>query len=434
MAYNGRRSNPMKFSLRGVALAAVLLFGACVTGLHFPASANVPIPTATGVFTSASSTPFEASMAGQSSCTFSFTGTTGAVDVYGSNDNSHWTPLNIRTSLYVLESQPFVPTAGVSYLIDPVAYAWVEVAPDSTYGSSTSSGLLRCSSAISRVEFQGPPGSPGAAGSPWPSPTVSNGPTAGPGQCSVTSYVFDCLFPNQTSSNVSSPCDTLSNTYGAYTLTGGGSCGGSTAAAFPWALRQHANICGGYVTSTCTFGTTPTSGDFLLALVAWDCAGTITTPSGWSIVATASCSGANSGAIMYDKTSAGTESTVAFVESSGSGVAGSILDFSGSRTVDKTATVASGSNFQLMPSLSSPTSGAGVIVLCSGLNASVGYPLVWSLTGTLNDWAQSSFSTGEYIVSAFAFWQNTVGTGTLYYPYCVEEGTGGLAAISLSLK
>ena len=140
------------------------------------------------------------------------------------------------------------------------------------------------------------------------------------------------------------------------------------------------------------------------------------------------------GLIVYDKTSAGTETTVAFVQSNSSGISGGMFDFSGARTVDKVAETTASLPVSLTASLSSPTAGAAVLVFCAALTSSSGVTdIKFSPADVINDWMFAYTPTASYLVSGYGLWQNTVGSATLYYPYCTEAASAEGAVISVSL-
>ena len=342
-----------------------------------------------------------------------------------------------------------------------------------------------CSSAIARAAAgatgapgpTGPTGPPGPTGSPGAVPTfAANAPIAVATTATTVTYSFTgplsvanggtgTAAPAPTSSNGCTVTGTWpSQTFACPTAAAGGvapsasppivynagtpgnygcpTCivpNASIGSGFPWPLRQAINICvfaTAGSTVTCTFGSTPTSGDSLFAVAGWACnsGATITTPSGWTIAEGPSCnSGSGAATILYEKTSAGTESSVAFVQSGETGQTGMLIDFNGARTVDKVAESNADAGTLQFAALSSPTSGAGVMIFCTGTTeGTVATPLLFANGNVTGDWAVSYLTTMSYIQSMYGFWQNTVGTGTLIMPYCVVPNAG-LASITMSL-
>ena len=265
-----------------------------------------------------------------------------------------------------------------------------------------------------------------------PAPTATSTSTAGPPQCTFAGLALTCDFPvagGAAPSFSASPPVTVATPIGQVNiampyqtpclgvvsgqLAVTCACAVASVASgcsrvshgFPWVLRQSNTFCStGTATSTmdCTFATSPTSGDFLLAYAAYSCnaSGTITTPTGWTIVEGPVCN-SPVGLIVYDKTAAGTETTVAFVQSNSSGISGGMFDFSGARTVDKVAENDLSLSVALMPSLTSPTAGAAVLVFCAALSSSSGVTdIKFSPADVINDWmfaytpTASSWSAG----------------------------------------
>lgn len=273
----------------------------------------------------------------------------------------------------------------------------------------------------------------GGTGTAAPAPTSSNG-------CTVTgtwpSQTFSC--PTSAAGaapSASPPIVYTSGTPGSYSCPTCLVPNASIGAGFPWPLRQSANYCYADPSPTCTFGVTPTSGDFLLGAIVYGCSGSVTTPSGWTAVTGgAACATGNLGVKLYEKTSAGTESTVLFTNGGTSDGIGAIWDFTGGRTVDTVAEAAAGVNILQCPALTSPSNGAGVMCFCAPSSGISAAPIgSWVSADLLNDWAFSSSSGAIYAAAGYAFWQNKVGVGTLYYPYCSQGGTAAVAVVTMSL-
>jgi hypothetical protein len=136
------------FSWRG-SLLAVLAIAGLANGR---ASADAPILTGVGTFTAPNSVPAACSnLSTQGTATFYVTGTPGPVDAWAGNDPSQMTtPLVIQTLAGVTQAQPFTPTANQTYIITPAVTGYVEIAPDSSWASQTSTANIRCSSQVAQ--------------------------------------------------------------------------------------------------------------------------------------------------------------------------------------------------------------------------------------------------------------------------------------------
>lgn len=145
-------------------LLAVLVIAACVVAGAGSLGAQ-PAPFQS--FTSNASPPIElGTQAGQNSCSFSETGTVGPTDAYVSLDGVNWSLANVTTQGGSVQSMPFTPTAGATYVIAPLS-RYVEVAPDSTWASQSATAGLWCSASTGNAAG----GSGGAAASPNPCAT-----------------------------------------------------------------------------------------------------------------------------------------------------------------------------------------------------------------------------------------------------------------------
>lgn len=142
-----------------IAFALVVLISMLVPGTR-QARADIPFLTQTGSLVNVGDKVALTGLIGQSSCSFYLIGTPGAIDAYGSPDNStntvNLTPLAITDYANPpdVESQPFTPTAGQTYQIAPTSLKQVQIVADATW-SGTSNVLLSCSSSVARANVSG---------------------------------------------------------------------------------------------------------------------------------------------------------------------------------------------------------------------------------------------------------------------------------------
>lgn len=254
------------------------------------------------------------------------------------------------------------------------------------------------------------------------------------------------VLPSPTSTTTAgAPSLTVTSSPAANTLVAKFPAAGGTSAAFPIPFRQAA--CYGFTKTspvTCALSATATSGDGLLALVGYDCTSTITTPSGWSAGPTVCDSASHVALATYTKTSAGTETGIS-VGAATNGLSVALFEFNGSHTIDKnnTSTDSSGTDLDQFPALTSPTAGAGVIVISSGKENNCLTPSVGSLLPADGSvWTQGSYMTqasaGIVQVVLLGMWQGTAGTNTLNYPWASYPqigscGGGDVVLMTLSV-
>jgi hypothetical protein len=120
-----------------------------------PALADVPFVYVTGTLTNVGDAVTINNLVGQSSCSFFVTGTTGAIDVQGTNDKSAtpaWTAL--ATLDYAsppnVQSQPFSPTIGQAYQFSPTSLTRARVVADSTWAGGPAVVTISCSGSVAR--------------------------------------------------------------------------------------------------------------------------------------------------------------------------------------------------------------------------------------------------------------------------------------------
>lgn len=223
--------------------------------------------------------------------------------------------------------------------------------------------------------------------------------------------------------------------------TGGG--GGS--GAFPWALKQRLAVAKNSSSTTVagTYGSTATSGDFLLAVIFFNCSTgsiTLSTPAGWTSWGT-TCNTTSSDAIqVFYKNSAGTETGISTTASSATVSDVYLYEFASARTPDKIATTNSGAssvNTITLPTLTTPTAGAGVIGICEIAPAAASTsPIVINHYGLGTwTWNSTNFNTGNGSVMV-AYYQGTYASATFFYSACIPGGNytqNGMSAITLSI-
>ena len=229
----------------------------------------------------------------------------------------------------------------------------------------------------------------------------------------------------------------------AWSQVNGGGGGGSSTPGFPFPIRQGPTWGQSFTATTiaATFGVTPTSGDFLLAITLSNPAYSVGTPSGWTLWFSAS--GTSGQWNVYYKSSNGTESGFSAAMSGGSGNTNwviQLVNFLGARTPDKHASASGGSALSMQaPALTSPTSGAGVVAVAfpTWNNGNL-YPSKLIPLSPDANWVETTYDIpGGYGTFIAGYWMGKVGSQALGYPtFTVYLGTTsptGICSISFSL-
>lgn len=150
----------MKF--RAVAASFTML--ACImVGVVFNtprASADLPFLRTNGSLASPGDRVVITGLTGQSTCAFYEIGTPGATDVYGSTDSStlttNLTPISVTDYANPpnVQSAPFTPSAGITYVTVPSSMAQLQIVADATW-SGSAQVYIACSSSVARGASSG---------------------------------------------------------------------------------------------------------------------------------------------------------------------------------------------------------------------------------------------------------------------------------------